>query len=128
MISTAEFKRGAQILVDGQPYTILDYSVQSPSARGAATLYRTKVRHILTGDVFEKTFKGGDKFDEPDVEMREAQFLYEAGGEYHFLDQETFEQYAFPSEALGDAVGFLLENLIVKSVVYNGEAVSIELP
>jgi elongation factor P len=128
MISTSDFKRGAQILIDGQPYAIVDYSVQSPSARGAATLYRTKVRNILTGSVFEKTFKGGDKFDEPDVETREAQFLYEAAGEYHFLDQTTFEQFAISAEALGDRAGYLVDEAIVKSVVYNGETVSVELP
>src|SRR6186997_1928527 len=104
MIATSDFKKGAQILVDGQPFTILDYSVQSPSARGAATLVRTKVRNILTGAVLEKTFKSGDKFDEPDVEMREAQYLYESGGDYHFLDQETYEQFALSGESLGDGV------------------------
>jgi len=128
MISTSDFKRGAQILVDGQPFTILDYTVQSPSARGAATLYRTKVRHILTAQVLEKTFKSGDKFDEPDVEQREAQYLYEAAGDFNFLDQESFEQFTIPKESLGDAAGFLAENTIVKSVVYNGEVVSVELP
>jgi elongation factor P len=128
MISTSDFKRGAQILIDGQPFTILDYTVQSPSARGAATLYRTKVRNILTGNVFEKTFKGGEKFDEPDVEAREAQFLYEAAGEYHFLDQVTFEQFTITAESLGDQAGYLVDNTIVKSVVYNGETVSVELP
>ncbi len=128
MISTSDFKKGAQILVDGQPYTVLDYSVQSPSARGAATLYRTKIRHILTSQVLEKTFKSGDKFDEPDVEQREAQYLYEGGGDYNFLDQVSFEQFALPAEALGEAVGFLAENTIVKSTIYNGEVVSVELP
>ncbi|HQR37313.1 MAG TPA: elongation factor P [Blastocatellia bacterium] len=128
MISTGDFKRGCQILVDGQPFTVVDYSVQSPSARGAATLVRTKVRNILTGAVLDKTFKSGDKFDEPDVEQREAQYLYEAAGEYNFLDQESFEQFALSAESLGDQVGFLVENTIVKSLVYNGDVVSVELP
>jgi elongation factor P len=128
MITTSDFKRGAQILIDGQPYTVMDYTVQSPSARGAATLVRTRVRNILTGAVFDKTFKAGEKFDEPDVESREAQFLYEAGSEYHFLDQQTYEQFSLPADALGESVGFLAENTIVKSVVYNGDVVSVELP
>jgi elongation factor P len=128
MISTNEFKKGAQILVDGQPFTVVDYTVQTPSARGAATLVRTKVRNILTGAVLDKTFKSGEKFDEPDVEDREAQFLYEAGGEYHFLDQETYEQFALDAAALGDATGFLAENTIVRSVIYNGAVVSVALP
>ena len=128
MISTSDFKKGIQILVDGQPVTVVDYSVQSPSARGAATLYRTKVRNILTGAVLEKTFKAGDKFDEPDVESRQAQFLYEAGGEYNFLDQESFDQFALSAEALGDAIGYLVENTVVTAVVYNGAVVSVSLP
>jgi elongation factor P len=128
MITTSDFKRGVQILVDGQPFTVVDYSVHTPSARGAATLVRTKVRNILTGAVLEKTFKAGDKFDEPDVEEREAQFLYEAGGEYNFLDPESFEQFALSAEALGEASGFLAENTVVKSVVYNGDVVSVSLP
>lgn len=128
MISTSDFKKGIQILVDGQPVTVVDYSVQSPSARGAATLYRTKVRNILTGAVLEKTFKAGDKFDEPNVESREAQFLYEAGGEYNFLDQESFDQFALSGDALGDSVGYLVENTIVTAVVYNGDVVSVALP
>jgi elongation factor P len=128
MITTSDFKKGRQIVVDGQPVTVLDYTVQSPSARGAATLFRTKVRNILTGAVLEKTFKAGEKFDEPDVEQREAQYLYEAGGEYNFLDQESFEQFALPADALGDAPGFLAENTIVTALLYNGNVVSVELP
>jgi elongation factor P len=128
MITTSDFKRGAQILIEGQPYTIVDYTVQSPSARGASTLYRTKVRNILTGSVFEKTFKAGEKFDEPDVEQREAQYLYEAGGELNFLDQTSYEQFALAAASLGDQAHFLAENAIVKSLLYNGEVVSVELP
>jgi elongation factor P len=79
MITTADFKKGLQILIEGTPYLIMDYSVQTPSARGAATLVRAKVRNILNGAVFDKTFKSGEKFDEPDVEEREAQFLYASG-------------------------------------------------
>jgi elongation factor P len=128
MITTSDFKRGAQILVDGQPFTILDYSTQSPSARGAATLVRTRVRNILSGAVLDKTFKAGDKFDVPDVETREAQYLYEAAGDYNFLDQESFEQFALSADALGDAAGYLAENSIVKALLYNGDVVSVELP
>ncbi|HNJ42757.1 MAG TPA: elongation factor P [Acidobacteriota bacterium] len=128
MITTAEFKRGAQILIDNEPFSIVDYSVQSPSARGASTLYKTKVRHLITGNMFEKTFKAGDRFDEPDVEEREAQYLYESGGEYFFLDQESFEQFGLPTEKMEDLIPFLAEEAIVKSVLFNGEVVGVKLP
>ncbi|MBX7222197.1 MAG: elongation factor P [Blastocatellia bacterium] len=128
MLTTADFKRGAQILIDGEPFAVADFTVHSPSARGASTLVKAKVRHMISGAVFEKTFKAGDKFDEPDIEQREAQYLYESGGEYHFLDQETYEQFALPTEKMEDIVPYLAENAILKSIVFNGEVVGVELP
>lgn len=128
MITTAEFKKGLQILMEGQPYTIMDYSVQTPSARGAATLVRAKVRNILSGAVFDKTFKSGEKFDEPDVEEREAQFLYVSGEEFQFMDQESFEQFSLSREALGNRVDFLAEQTVVQSILFNGVVVSAQLP
>jgi elongation factor P len=128
MLTTAEFKKGLQILIEEQPYTIMDYSVQSPSARGAATLVRAKVRNILSGAVFDKTFKSGEKFDEPDVEEREAQFLYSSGEEFQFMDQESFEQFSLTRDALGTMVDFLVEQTVVQSILFNGRVVSVQLP
>ena len=70
MISTGDFKRGLRILVDGDPYVILDVHVQSPSARGASSLSKIKVRNLRTGQVLDKTFRGGDRVEEPDMELR----------------------------------------------------------
>ncbi len=128
MLATSDFKRGAYILVDGEPYVVLDWTVQTPSARGAATLVRTRVRHVLTGSVLEKTFKSGDKFDEPDVDQRPVQFLYESGGEYYFLDQESYEQYTLPTAAMRDVITYLTENAPLKALFYEGNLVSVELP
>ncbi len=128
MLSTSDFKRGAYILVDGEPYTVLDWTVQTPSARGAATLVRTRVRHVLTQAVLEKTFKSGDKFDEPDIDQREVQFLYESGGEYVFLDQETYEQYTLPAAGMERITPYLTENALLKALFYEGNLVSVELP
>ncbi len=128
MLSTSDFKRGAYILVDGEPYVILDWTVQTPSARGVATLVRTRVRHVLTQVVLEKTFKSGDKFDEPDIDQGEVQFLYESGGEYVFLDQETYEQYTLPASAMDRLLPYLTENAQLKALFYEGKLVSVELP
>jgi len=70
MISTSDFKRNLRIQIDGEPYVILDVHVQSPSARGASSLSKIKVRNLKTGQVFDKTFRGGDKVEEPNVELR----------------------------------------------------------
>ncbi len=128
MITTSDFKRGAQILLDNEPFTIVDFTVHSPSARGASTLVKAKLRQVITGSVFEKTFKAGEKFEEPDVEEREAQYLYESGGDFNFLDQQTYEQFSLTTEKMEEIIPFLTENAVLKSLLFNGEVVGVKLP
>jgi elongation factor P len=128
MISTSDFKRGARILIGAEPFTVEDYTVQTPSARGAATLVRCKLRSILTGTLLEKTFKSGEKFNVPDVSFRQAQFLYDDGDNCHFMDQSSYEQFALSHDALGDMVPWLTEGLSVSSVVFDGRVVGVDLP
>ena len=128
MISTADFKKGLTLLVEGKPYQILDYTVQTPSARGAATLVRVKGRNVITGQVLEMTFKAGEKFAEPDLEKRRINFLYSEGDAYHFMDEESFEQFALDRSTLGDSVRWLHEGTTLRSVVFEGKVMGIELP
>lgn len=128
MISTADFKRGLAILVEGAPYLILDYSVQTPSARGAATLVRTKAKNVLTGQALDMTFKAGDRFEEPDLERRRINFLYSEGDDFHFMDEESYDQFHLGRERLGDAVRFLREGITLRSIVFQGGVVGVELP
>lgn len=128
MLTTADFKKGLRILVEGEPYVVMDYSVQTPSARGAATLVRTKLRNIVTGAVFDRTFKSGEKFEEPDVQLRRVQFLYGDSEACNFMDQESYEQVALPVADLEDTVPWLKEGMELRAVVYNARVVSVELP
>jgi elongation factor P len=128
VIVTSDFKRGLAILVEGKPYVITDFSVQTPSARGAATLVRVKARNVLTGQVLDMTFKSGDKFDEPDLEFRKTSFLYADGDEYHFMDETTYEQFHLAAEAIGDDVRWLKDGVSVRAVVFDGRCYGIELP
>ncbi len=128
MLTTGDFKKGIRILVDGEPYVLMDYTVQTPSARGAATLVRTKIRNIVTGAVFDRTFKAGEKFEEPDVQFRQVQFLYGDGESCNFMDLGSYEQFGLPAEQLGDAVPWLREGLELRAVAYNGQVVNVELP
>ncbi|HEV8201537.1 MAG TPA: elongation factor P [Candidatus Polarisedimenticolia bacterium] len=128
MIVTSDFKRGLAILVEGKPYVITDFSVQTPSARGAATLVRVKARNVLTGQVLDMTFKSGDKFDEPDLEFRKTSFLYADGDEYHFMDETNYEQFHLAAEAIGDDVRWLKDGVSVRAVVFDGRCYGIELP
>ena len=128
MISTTDFKRGARILVDGEPYTLEDYSVQTPSARGAATLVPCKLRHVVSGALLSKTFKSGEKFDEPDLETREVQFLYAEGETLHFMDLASYDQFAMARESVGGLARYLVDGQALKSVLFNGRVIGLDLP
>jgi elongation factor P len=129
MISTGDFKRGLRILLDGDPYVILDVHVQSPSARGASSLSKLRVRNLRTGQVLDRTFRGGDRVEEPDLEQRPVQFLYRDDTGFHFMDAQSYEQFALAADELGDVGGYLRDGLDgIRSVVFNGKAISIDLP
>ncbi len=128
MIATGDFRRGARILVDGEPFTIEDHTVQTPSARGAATLVKVRLRHVVTGQVSDRTFKGGERFEEPDVSIRNVTYLYADGDGHHFMDTESYEQFGLGAAELGDAAPWLTDGLACTAVVYNGRAVGVNLP
>jgi len=128
LIGANELKRKMLITVDGQPYTVVEVFFASPSARGASTMVRTKLRHILTDAVLEKSFKTSEKFEEPDVALTPASFLYSDGEGFHFMDEETYEQFSLSEDQLGDERFYLKENLSLQVRKYNGEPVSLELP
>lgn len=128
MITTSEFKRGLRILIDGDPYTIIDCYVQTPSARGASSLAKVKVRNLKTGQVFDKTFRTGEKFDEPDLERRPLQYLYGDGENRVFLDMESFEQVTATDEDLGDQARFLFDGMELKALFFEGAILELELP
>jgi elongation factor P len=128
LLTTADFKKGLAILLEEEPYVIVDYTVQTPSARGSATLVRIKAKNVITGQVFDKTFKAGEKFEEPDLQRRKINFLYAEGDDSHFMDEESYEQFHLDRAALGDAGRWLAEGITLRSIVFQGRVVGIELP
>ncbi|GMV40735.1 MAG: elongation factor P [Myxococcales bacterium] len=128
MISTADFKKGQRFEWNGEPWVVLDSTTQSPSARGGATLVKAKVKNVLTGQFQAVTFKSGEKFREPDIEMRNGQFLYVEGEHYYFLDSATYDQVPLDADLLGDQALYLTENMEVRLVFYNERPVGLELP
>jgi len=128
MLTTADFKKGLASLVEEQPYIIMEHSVQTPSARGSATLVRIKGRNVITGQVLDMTFKAGEKFEEPDLERRKITVLYGDGDEFHFMDEQSFEQFHLDRGALGEAVRWLREGVTLRSVVFQGRVAGVELP
>ncbi|MFQ5700334.1 MAG: elongation factor P [Acidobacteriota bacterium] len=128
MITTGDFKKGLRLLIDRAPFELMDYTVQTPTARGSATLVKCKIRNILTGAVLNRTFKSGEKFDEPDLQLRPVQFLYRDGADYHFMDTQSYEQFQLSEDLLADKIRWLNEGATVTSLLFNGEVASIDLP
>lgn len=124
--STNEFKSGVKVMLDGDPYNILENEFVKPG-KGQA-FNRVKMRNLKTGRVLEKTFKSGDTIEAADVVDIELQYLYSDGSALHFMSQETFEQYAIPLEVVGDAVKWLKEQDICTATLWNGVAISIVPP
>jgi len=128
MIATGDFKRGARIVVDGEPFTIDEHTVQTPSARGAATLVKVRLRHVVSGTVTDRTFKAGERFDEPDVAIRPVQFLYRDAEGCHFMDHQTYDQFRLGADVLGEIVPWLTDQLELTGVFLDGNAVGVGLP
>jgi elongation factor P len=128
VIVAVDFKKGLLIEIDRVPYLITDTSFQTPSARGASTLIKAKLKNMLTKQVIEKTFRSADKVEEPNFESNPGQFLYKEGESFVFMDMNTYEQFQLSPEIIGDAVYFLKDGIDVRIQIYNGEAVGLELP
>jgi elongation factor P len=123
-----EIKRKMYFEFEGAPYHCLDVEVSKPTARGGQTLVRLKMRNLLTRGVFDKTFKAGEKFKEPDLVVTPATFLYSGGDGYHFMDQTTFETLTLSASVIGDDRLFLSDNLLVQIQAFNGEPIGVQFP
>jgi elongation factor P len=128
VITTADFRKGLRILMEGQPYTLEEVQVQMPSARGTHTLVKVKARHVLTRRLVDRSFRAGEKFEEADLVFRTVRLLYSDGSAFHFMDQESYEQFALPVEGLADQALWLTEDLEVRSIHFRGRVAGIELP
>lgn len=126
MYSPSDFRKGLRILVDDQPYYVLDYQ-HFQMGRGKANI-RTKLKHMKTSAIIEKVFSTSDSFKPPDTDNKKMQYLYDSGEGFNFMDTVTFEQVEIPKEKLGDAKWFLIENEEYKVLFLDNEALNIELP
>lgn len=126
MIDVNELRKGVNFELDDELFKVLEYEHHKPG-RGKATI-RIKARNLRSGTILEKSFISGDRVKEADLEYHNVQYLYNDGSDYHFMDQDTYEQPAIPAETIGDATNYLIENLIIKLTFYHNEPLDIELP
>ena len=128
LIEAIDIKRKTFFEFDDAPYVCLDVEISTPTARGGQTLVRVKMRNLKTRAVFDKTFKAGDKFKEPDLTQVPASYLYSDSEGSHFMDQVSFETLTLGEEMLGDATDFLLDGQIVQILLFNGNVIGLQMP
>jgi len=126
MISVNDFRTGLTIMVDGEIWRVLEFQHVKPG-KGAAFV-RSKLRNLRTGAIQEKTFRAGEKVERAQIDNRTMQYLYESGGNYVFMDMESYEQVEIPGSRIEYELKFLKENMEVQIVMYQGEIIGIELP
>ena len=128
LIEAIEIKRKSYFEYEDAPYHCIDVDISKPTARGGQTLVRLKMRNLLTQAVFDKTFKAGEKFKEPDLVMVPASYLYADSGGYHFMDQESYETLTLSSATLGDDRLLLVDNVLVQVQKFNGAPIGLQFP
>jgi elongation factor P len=128
LIEAIEIKRKMFFEFENAPYHCLDVEVSKPTARGGQTLVRIKMRNLLTRAVFDKTFKAGEKFREPDLVSEPASYLYSGSDGFNFMDQETFETLALGPDIVGDDRHLLADNVVVQIQKYNGRPIGLQFP
>ena len=126
MISSNDFRPGVTVEIDGNVWQVVDFQHVKPG-KGAAFV-RTKMKNLQTGSVVERTFNAGEKVPKAHVDRRRMQYLYESDGSYTFMDNETYDQVELNLEQLGDAKNFLLENMEVSIMFFQGIVIGIDLP
>ena len=126
MIATSDFRKGVKIEHKGAPHEIIDFQHHKMGRGGA--IVRTKLRNLITGSIFDDSFKGGEKFKVPNLDERSMQYLYNDGEQYHFMDSENYEQIPLTADQLGDAKKFLKENMTVQILLYSGSPIAVEVP
>src|SRR6185369_13779512 len=128
LIDAIDVRKRTLFELDNTPFSCLEVEVNTPTARGGQTLVRIKMRNLMTNAVFEKTFKAGEKFREPDLQKVPASFLYSDASGFHFLDQESYETLTLSEEVMGNSMDFVIAGTVVELLKYNGNPIGLELP
>ncbi len=125
-ISTSDFRKGIKVLLDGEPYEMLECNFVKPG-KGQA-LYKTRLRNLLKGTILDRTYRSGDGLEAADVHRSDGSYSYRDGENFYFLDNDTFEQYALSAAICGDQMVFLMEGSPVQLLFWNGQLISMTPP
>lgn len=126
MINVNDIKNGVTIMIEGQIYQVVEFLHVKPG-KGSAFM-KTKLRNLRTGGIVEKTFNTNVKFEKANINKQNVQYLYNTGDTYFFMNMETFEQLELSADQIGDNKNYLIENMSVYVILYEGELLGIDLP
>ncbi len=126
MYDASDLRKGLKFEIDGDPFVIVDFQFKKPG-KGQA-LYKCKLRNMISGAQFERTFRSGDKFNEASLEEHDMEYLYSEGGNFCFMNSVTYEQEFLGKDQVGDAVNLLKDNTVCTVLFFNGKAIGLTLP
>jgi elongation factor P len=126
MYDCSNLKKGLKVEIDGEPYVISQFDFVKPG-KGQA-LYKCRLKNMITGSQFDRTFRSGDKFNPANLEEREMEYLYEEGGTFCFMNTATFEQEFLTRDQVVDAIDLLKENTVCNVLFFDNKAISINMP
>lgn len=129
IMQAKDIKTGTVVVYDGNPVVIEGISVQSPSARGAATLYKFRARNVVTRNKVDITLKGTESLGEADFSRRNVQMMYSDATHLFLMDQEDYQQYELPLEDLEEQLPYITEGLEgMRALIYNDACVGLDVP
>jgi elongation factor P len=126
VLTAGDLRKGLKIEIDGEPYLVVEFEFSKPG-KGQA-LYRCRLRNMITGSQFDRTYRSGDKFNSADLEEQEMEYLYREGESYCFMNTTSYEQIEVADTQVGEASNFLIENLKVDMLLFQGRPIGISLP
>ena len=126
MYTSSDLRKGLKIEIDGEPYVITNFEFSKPGK--GQSLYRCRLKNMVTGNAFDKTYRSNEKFKKAPLDERQMQFLYNQGDEYNFMDNKSFEQYVISKDQLEDVVDFMVDNMNVDVLLFNGNPIGVTLP
>lgn len=126
MYEAGDLKKGLKIQIDGAPYVIVQFEFVKPG-KGQA-LYKCRLKNMITGVQFDKTYRSGEKFDEANLEERNMEYLYAEGDNYCFMNSQTFEQEYVSRDQMGDTIDLLKENTVCSVLFFDGRPIGVTLP
>jgi elongation factor P len=123
---TSDIRKGLKFMMDGAPYTVIEFQFVKPGKGAAFT--RTRMKNLLTGAVLERNLRSGERLEEANVEVKTMQYLYRDADSFIFMDTTSYDQVSIPESTVGESKDFMPENINVEVLFFDNRAVGVTLP